>query len=96
MLYGGCLHFMAKMACKFVKPSGLGLLLSQLLVGTAMAQATLPVGTQPERLSDWLLKQAPNPSAYTTALQWLVPEEKRAQDKLKQDLLNELLQIKHL
>ena len=96
MLFGGCLHFMAKMARKFVNPSGLGLLFSQLLVGTAMAQATLSVGTQPERLSDWLLKQAPNPTAYTPALQWLVPEEKPAQDKLKQDLLAELLQTKYL
>jgi hypothetical protein len=99
MLFCGRLHFMAKMARKFIKPALISGVLSSLTIGAAMAQAGVPVETT-QRLSDWLLKQEQqqpqDPWAFTPALQWLVPEEKLAQNKLKQELLKELLIAKDL
>lgn len=88
---------MAKMARKFVKQLSLSVGLSGLMLcpdlSVAIAQQAtsepVPV-VQTERLSDWLLRQPLNTQAYTPALQWLVAEEKSAQDKLKQDLLSDL------
>ena len=43
-----------------------------------------------ERLSDWLLRQTPDPSAYPTGLHWQVPAERVLQDRLKRELLTAL------
>ena len=40
-----------------------------------------------ERLSDWMLRQAPNALAYPTGLLWQVPAERAAQTQLQQDVL---------
>lgn len=43
-----------------------------------------------ERLSDWLLRQAPDERAYSFGLTWQVPAERVVQSQLKVDLLAEL------
>ncbi len=40
-----------------------------------------------ERLSDWMLRQAPSALAYPTALLWQVPAERAAQTQLQQEVL---------
>jgi hypothetical protein len=45
-----------------------------------------------ERLSDWLLRQAPDAQAYPLGLVWQLPAERAVQTQLKADLLAELAQ----
>jgi hypothetical protein len=49
-----------------------------------------------ERLSDWLLRQAPDAQAYPLGLVWQLPAERAAQTQLKADLLAELAQVTFL
>lgn len=49
-----------------------------------------------ERLSDWLLRQAPNAQDYPLGLVWQLPGERAAQAQLKADLLAELAQVAFL
>jgi hypothetical protein len=49
-----------------------------------------------ERLSDWLLRQAPDAQAYPLGLVWQLPAERAVQTQLKADLLAELAQVAFL
>ena len=51
----------------------------------SFAATTAPI--EGERLSDWMLRQAPNALAYPTGLLWQVPAERAAQTQLQQDVL---------
>ncbi len=89
---------MAGMARTALAPGAARLLLALLMCGAPLAQAqggggsslpaAAPVGG--ERLSDWLLRQAPQEPAYPLGLVWRVPAEQPAQARLKQELLDEL------
>jgi hypothetical protein len=78
----------------WARASKLALFFWGALLCTAVVQAQVAVThavEQPERLSDWLLRQK-NPIPYSTGLSWLVPQEGPAQEKLKQGLLTSLIE----
>ncbi len=73
-----------------VVPRGLAALLALAAV-TAQAQPQGgPELNEGERLSDWLLRQPPG--GYAPGLQWRVPQERPAQESLRQRLLAQLTQ----
>jgi hypothetical protein len=51
------------------------------------SHAATAAPTEGERLSDWMLRQAPNALAYPTGLLWQVPAERYAQTQLQQEVL---------
>ena len=51
------------------------------------SHAATAVPIEGERLSDWMLRQAPSALAYPTGLLWQVPAEQSAQTQLQQDVL---------
>ena len=85
-------HFLKAAKVKQAPSATLSLLLMNAMLGllaccgsVSFAATAAPI--EGERLSDWMLRQAPNELAYPTGLVWQVPVERAAQTRLKQDVL---------
>ena len=66
---------------------------AQVPLNSAQAVSELALVKQGERLSDWLLRQTPNPYSYPLGITWTVPKERQAQMRLKNALLEELTHL---